>query len=88
MIDLCLDTIGDRQSFLATQNPLLLDHIGFHSAEEVQRTFILCDLLEMTDGQESMQWRNMSGQEAGEFFGDYEVGIQHVNDILRTRGLW
>lgn len=88
MIDLCLDTIGDRQSFLATQNPLLLDHIGFHSAEEVQRTFILCDLLELTDGQESMQWRNMSDEEAGEFFGDYEVGIQHVNDILRTRGLW
>lgn len=88
MIDFCLETIGDRQSFLATQNPLLLDHIGFKSAEEVQHTFILCDLLETTAGQESMQWRNMRGDEAAEFFGDYEVGIQHVNDILRTRGLW
>lgn len=88
MIDLCLDTVGDRQSFLATQNPLLLDHIGFDSAEEVLRTFILCDLLDTSDGQESMLWRNMSSEEAGDFFADYEVGIQHVNDILRTRGLW
>lgn len=88
MIDLCLDTIGDRQSFLATQNPLLLDHMGFRSAQEVQRTFILCDLTEMNEGQEAMQWRNMKDEEASEFFGDYQVGIQHVNDILRTRGLW
>jgi len=88
MIELCLMTIRGRQSFLATQNPLLLDHIGFHSAEEAQRTFILCDLIEQAHGQEVMQWRNMSAVEAEEFFGDYEVGIQHVNDILRTRGLW
>ncbi len=88
MIKLCLETIGDRQSFLATQNPLLLDHIGFTSAEEAQRTFILCDMVEKDPAQEVMLWRNMSAEEAADFFGDYEVGIQHVNDILRTRGLW
>lgn len=88
MIELCFATIGVRQSFLATQNPLLLDHVGFHSAEEAQRTFILCELLEQSSDQEAMQWRNMNAEEANEFFADYEVGIQHVNDILRTRGLW
>jgi len=88
MIDCCLDTIGERQAFLATQNPLLIDYVGFASAEEARRTFILCDLQKGADGENSMIWRNMTDEEAGEFFGDYEVGVQHANDILRKRGLW
>jgi hypothetical protein len=88
MIELCLETIGERQAFLATQNPLLLDHIGFESAEQVRGTFVLCDLDVAEDGRDVMRWHNMSEEQAREFFADYEVGIQHVNDILRTRGLW
>lgn len=88
MVDGCLSTIGERQAFLATQNPLLLDHIGFDSEDEVRRTFVLCDLQNNADGEKTMLWRNMSPEEAHEFFADYQVGIQHVNAILRTRGLW
>lgn len=88
MIDACIDTIGERQAFLATQNPLLLDHLGFESTDEVRRTFLLCDLRDGPDGQQTMVWRNMTTDEADDFFKDYQVGIQHVNDILRTRGLW
>lgn len=88
MINCCFETIGARQAFLATQNPLLLDHIGFDSAEEVRRTFILCDLQGEEGTEKKMLWRNMSAEEAREFFGDYEVGIEHANDILRKRGLW
>lgn len=88
MVGDCLDTIGDRQAFLATQNPLLLDHIGFADADEVHRTFLLCSLQQQNDGESLMHWRNMTNEESQEFFADYQVGIQHVNDILRTRGLW
>lgn len=88
MIDCCLDTIGERQAFLATQNPLLIDYVGFASAEDARRTFILCELQKGADGENSMTWRNMTEEEAGEFFGDYEIGVQHANDILRKRGLW
>jgi energy-coupling factor transporter ATP-binding protein EcfA2 len=88
MIDCCLETIGKRQAFLATQNPLLIDYVGFASAEEARRTFILCDLRARADGEQAMLWRNMNEEEAREFFGDYEVGVQHANDILRKRGLW
>jgi hypothetical protein len=88
MVDTCIDTIGERQAFLATQNPLLLDHIGFDSADEVQRTFILCDLQSEPGGERSMRWRNMAAKDAHEFFADYQVGVQHTNDILRKRGLW
>ncbi|MBA3546698.1 MAG: AAA family ATPase [Nannocystis sp.] len=87
MIRLCLDVIGGRQAFLATQNPLLLDNLAFESAEEVRRTFILC-ATEREGGRERMVWRNMSIDEAENFYRDYKVGISHVNDILRSWGLW
>jgi len=35
-----------------------------------------------------MVWRNMTAEEAKNFFRDYQVGISHVNDILRSWGLW
>lgn len=87
MIRLCLDVIGDRQAFLATQNPLLLDNLAFNNAEEVRRTFILCST-EREGVRERMVWRNMSTDEAENFYRDYKVGISHVNDILRSWGLW
>ncbi|HYO58775.1 AAA family ATPase, partial [Archangium sp.] len=33
-IENCLDAIGDRQAFLTSQNPLLLDYLHFESAEQ------------------------------------------------------
>lgn len=42
MIGQCIDLVGERQAFLATQNPLLIDSLGFSSLEEAQRTFVLC----------------------------------------------
>lgn len=87
MIASCIDLIGDRQAFLATQNPLLLDNLGFESAEAVRRTFILCST-EQDNGREQMVWRNMTAQESENFYRDYKVGISHVNDILRSWGLW
>lgn len=87
MIDRCLDEIGERQAFLATQSPLLLDNLGFADAAEARRTFILCST-EVEDGREHMVWRNMSEEEAEHFFRDLKVGISHVNEILRNRGLW
>lgn len=83
----CLDTIRGRQAFLSSQNPLLMDFFGFKSAEAVQRTFILCDV-ELSDGRERMRWRNLTADEATEFFDAYDVGIQHVSEVLRDKGLW
>lgn len=82
-IDACLDAI-QGQAFLTSQNPLLLDHLSFESAEEVQRRFVLCDRDE--DG--SWIWRNMDLDAADAFYRAYEVGLQHVGEILRTSGLW
>ncbi|MEM9453535.1 MAG: AAA family ATPase [Myxococcota bacterium] len=82
-IQACLDSIRG-QAFLTSQNPLLIDHLPFSSAAEVQRRFVLCD----RDEQGNWSWRNMSSDDADAFFRAYEVGIQHVSEILETRGLW
>lgn len=86
-VEHCLKTIRGRQAFLSSQNPLLMDFIGFDSAEKVQQTFVICDV-EERDGRERMRWRSLTADEAAEFFDAYEVGIQHVSEILRDKGLW
>lgn len=84
-IESCLQHIeaSRKQAFLTSQNPLLLDYLEFESAEEAQRAFVLCEL----DG-DTFVWRQMSDDEARRFYSAYEVGVQHVGDILRTKGLW
>jgi energy-coupling factor transporter ATP-binding protein EcfA2 len=86
-IEACLEDLGDRQAFLTSQNPLLLDYLTFKSAEEVRSSFILCRG-EKSDGRVRLYWENMRPEEAEEFFKAYQVGIQHVSSILRTGGLW
>jgi energy-coupling factor transporter ATP-binding protein EcfA2 len=86
-IEVCLREIGDRQAFLTSQNPLLLDFLSFESAEKVERTFILC-CTEKFIGKNRMVWSNLSNKDTNRFYRAYEAGIQHVSDILRTKGLW
>jgi hypothetical protein len=86
-IEECMKAIGDRQAFLTSQNPLLLDYLYFESAEEVKQTFILCRA-EPDGDRERMIWRNMTGDEADMFYSAYKVGVENVGEILRTRGFW
>lgn len=86
-IEECVDAIGDRQAFLTSQNPLLLDYLTFDSAEQVRSSFVVCQT-ELRDGRERMIWRNFTDDEADMFYNAYRVGIEHVGEILRTRGLW
>lgn len=86
-IEACLKAIRDRQAFLTSQNPVLLDFLPFQSAEEVQRTFILCRR-EVKDGHVQLSWQNMSAQSAESFFRSYKTEALQVSEILRARGLW
>lgn len=83
LIEVCLDLIGERQAFLTSQNPLLLDYLEFDSAEDVRRRIVQCRAVEG-----GWAWGHMSEEEADGFFRSYEVGIQHVGELLRTKGLW
>ncbi|WP_309893724.1 AAA family ATPase [Archangium sp.] len=86
-IDACLKDLGERQAFLTSQNPLLLDYLCFDSAEEVRSSFVLCHT-EFYEAREQMVWENMSLDEAVGFFSAYQVAIHHVGELLRLRGLW
>jgi energy-coupling factor transporter ATP-binding protein EcfA2 len=84
----CIEEIGDRQALIASQNPLLMDFLTFDSAEQARRTFVLCSAHEQEDGHREWEWRNLTADEAESFFRAHQVGIQHVSEILRTKGLW
>jgi energy-coupling factor transporter ATP-binding protein EcfA2 len=83
----CLDEIGDRQAFLTSQNPILLDYLPLGSAAQVEVAFIQCRA-EVVDDKAQKVWSNLAVEDAAELFADYKVGIQPVGEILRARGLW
>jgi ABC-type phosphate/phosphonate transport system ATPase subunit len=83
-IERCLEISNTRQSFLSSQNPILFDFMDFSSAEDAAERFIECNVEE----QGRFVWRNMSLDDAAEFYAVYETGVQHVSEILRTRGYW
>lgn len=76
--------------FYAAMHPqvIVADELtnGLHHAM-IDQCFILCST-ERENGRERMVWRNMTAQESENFYRDYKVGISHVNDILRSWGLW
>lgn len=86
-IEACMDDLEGRQAFLTSQNPLLLDYLNFDSVDEVLSSFVLCRT-EPVGEREQLHWENMTQEDAQGFFDAYQVGIQHVSEILRTRGLW
>jgi energy-coupling factor transporter ATP-binding protein EcfA2 len=86
-ITAAVDAMGARQAFLTSQNPLLLDYIPISSANALQRSFVLFRG-EPQGGRPRWIWENMSEEDARELFSAYEVGVEHVSEILQSRGLW
>ncbi|MCU0655575.1 MAG: AAA family ATPase [Polyangiaceae bacterium] len=86
-IEICLNGIGQRQAFLTSQNPLLLDYIPIGSVEDARRTFLQCRTERDGDRSEFV-WSNLSNEDAEDLFHDQQVGIQQIGEILRVRGLW
>jgi energy-coupling factor transporter ATP-binding protein EcfA2 len=83
-----IDAIGPRQAFLTSQNPLLLDYVPMTSAEEARRSFVLCRAEPQPGERPRWIWENMSEEDAAELFSAYGVGVEHVSEILQSRGLW
>jgi energy-coupling factor transporter ATP-binding protein EcfA2 len=86
-IHTCVSAIGSRQSFLTSQNPLLLDQIPLGSSEAAAQTFIQCIGVPGKAGT-AWSWRNLGNEHATDLWEAYEVGIQQVAEILRSRGMW
>lgn len=86
-IGACAVALDGRQSFLTSQNPLLLDALPFSSADEVRQTFVVCSS-RMQEGREVLEWRGLNSGEAADFWSAYEAGIQQVGEILQQKELW
>ena len=82
-ISACVEATRGRQKFFASQNPLLVDHMGFNTRAAVKSRFIRCSV----EGDE-MIWENFTDAEADDFFVAYRTGIQGVSEVLRQKGLW
>ena len=86
-ISASIQAIGERQVFLTSQNPILLDHVPITSAQHARQSFVLCRS-EARRGPSAWFWENMTDADADELFRAYEVGVEHVSEILQSRGLW
>jgi hypothetical protein len=82
-ISACIEEASEVQKFFASQNPLLVDHMGFKTKASVVSRFIRCTLEDS-----EMIWANFSEREAENFFVAYKTGIGGVSEVLRQKGLW
>ncbi len=89
MLEQLINELDKReQSFVTSQNPLFLDYLQCDSLEKVQNMFILCRSHALADGQTELEWRRMTDEEAAQFFGSVQTGIQYVSEVLISQGLW
>lgn len=88
-IEACVDRLRGRQVFLATQNPLLLDHmpISVSTAASSETSFVRCEATP-TNGKQRLCWRNLSSDENERIRAGVRVGIQQLGEILASEGLW
>lgn len=82
-IQKCFEVIGDRQAFLSTQNPLILDFLDFTSAEHTARSMVRCEV-----GERGWRWGNLNAEEAERLYRACQANFMHVSEILRSEGLW
>ncbi|MCP3105009.1 hypothetical protein LZ198_39700 [Myxococcus sp. K15C18031901] len=78
-------TLGERQSFLTSQSPLLLDLLAFESPEQVRATFTRCGRDEAT-GQ--LVWEDPSPEAAARFFTGVSATPAQAAPLLQSLGLW
>ena len=82
------EQFDERQGFFATHSPSFMDCLSFESAEEVQRSLILFRSVVEDDSERKWSWGHPTASEANQFYRAFDVGIMHVSEILKTKGLW
>jgi hypothetical protein len=83
-----LDEIGDRQAFLATHEPVLMDNIDFQSADELRRSLIHCERNPDPKGPPFI-WTQIDEAKAQRIFHQFDVAsIKHGHELLQDWGIW
>lgn len=85
-IDWCIEAIGDRQCFLTSQNPLLVDAVPLGSEEDIRRGIILC---EASRASGELSWRQLDDRESeliARALGQSRLDL--LSDLLHALDLW
>ncbi len=83
-----LNEIGDRQAFLATHEPVLMDNIDFESADELRRSLIHCERNPDPKGPPFI-WSQIDEAKAERMFRDYRVdSLLQGHELLKDWGIW
>jgi hypothetical protein len=86
-IEACLEALGERQAFLTSQSPQVIERVPLASAEDLRRSFVLCRS-ELRDGRERWSWSNPGREQAEALLGAWQAGSPSLAGLLRARGLW
>jgi energy-coupling factor transporter ATP-binding protein EcfA2 len=89
-IDWCVEALGDRQCFLTSQNPLLVDAIPFATESDVRHGIIVCSSSPDATGEGTeLSFRNLDDEE-GSILGQalQQSRLDVLSDLLRALGLW
>ena len=86
-VDACFDRMEGRQTFLATQSPLLLDRIWVDSPDDAKTTFVVCKRVGTADDVR-LSWSQLDDEKAQAVFASAERGILHMSQILHFEGIW
>lgn len=76
--------LESRQSFLATQNPLVMDSVWWDSAEQAQQGIVLCT----RNAEHRWVWRQLTAEEGVRFYEAWRAGIQQIHEVLKTESWW
>lgn len=77
------DTNKQSQSFMTTQSPWLLNYVEVDSAEDALNKFVICKKID-----NCFSWRNLNKTEIKTILKSKENGIQSMDEILISRGIW
>jgi energy-coupling factor transporter ATP-binding protein EcfA2 len=89
-IDWCVEAMRDRQCFLTSQNPLLVDAVPFATEEDIRRGIILCSAEPDPSGEGSvLSWRQLDDREV-EILSRalQDTRLDLLSDLLHALDLW
>lgn len=89
-IDWCVEAIGDRQCFLTSQNPILVDLVPLVTEEDIRRGIILCESVhDAASDTTELRWRQIDDRESELIARALQNSrLDLLSDLLRALDLW
>lgn len=84
LVEKALAFMGERQTFIASHNQLIVDLLDYESAEDIQQKIHVCRRHD--DGTQT--WEPIDAERARDIYEKVEIGIMRPSKVLRSEGLW